>query len=101
MAWCAPTSSAALKGEPITAWHGDQSRCFGHVFDAVEASPACSTRLMPSAKSSTSATMRLIYGLAEKIKQKTGSKSQIVKSPIRKSMASASWSCGACRMCAS
>ncbi|MEO8723540.1 MAG: GDP-mannose 4,6-dehydratase [Sphingobium sp.] len=78
--------SQALKGAPITVHGtGDQSRCFGHVYDAVESL----TRLL-NAPNAIGHVFNVgndeevsIYGLAEKIKQKTGSKSGIVKKPYK------------------
>ena len=76
--------SQALKGNPITVYGtGDQSRCFGHVFDAVEAI----TRLL-NAPNAIGEVFNIgndeeitIDGLAKRIKERTGSSSEIVKKP--------------------
>lgn len=76
--------SQALKGDPITVHGtGDQSRCFGHVHDAVESL----TRLL-NAPNAIGEVFNVgndeevtIQGLAERIRQRTGSKSKIVKKP--------------------
>ena len=78
--------SQALKGEPITVHGtGDQSRCFGHVYDAVEAL----TRLL-NAPNAIGEVFNVgndeeisIEGLAERIRERTGSKSTIVKKPYK------------------
>lgn len=78
--------SQALKGEPITVHGtGDQSRCFGHVFDAVEAL----TRLL-NAPNAIGEVFNVgndeeisIHGLAERIRERTGSRSEIVKKPYK------------------
>ena len=74
----------AMKGDPITVHGtGDQSRCFGHVHDAVESL----TRLL-NAPNAIGEVFNVgndeevtIQGLAERIRQRTGSKSKIVKKP--------------------
>ncbi len=76
--------SQALKGDPITVHGtGDQSRCFGHVFDAVEAL----TRLL-NAPNAIGHVFNVgndeeitIHGLAERIRDMAGSSSEIVKKP--------------------
>jgi len=76
--------SQALRGDPITVHgSGDQSRCFAHVFDVVEAL----TRLLntPDAIGEVfnigNDEEITIEGLAERIKQRAGSRSEIVKKP--------------------
>ena len=76
--------SQALRGDPITVHgSGDQSRCFAHVFDVVEAL----TRLLntPDAIGEVfnigNDEEVTIHGLAERIKQRTGSSSEIIKKP--------------------
>ncbi len=74
----------ALKGEPITVYgDGKQSRCFGHVFDAVESI----VRLM-DARSAVGQVFNVgndqeitIQGLAELVKETIGSDSPIHKVP--------------------
>lgn len=76
--------SQALRGDPITVHGtGDQSRCFGHVYDAVESL----TRLL-NAPNAIGEIFNVgndeevtIYGLAERIRERTGSSSEIVKKP--------------------
>ncbi|MEO6444092.1 MAG: GDP-mannose 4,6-dehydratase [Gemmatimonadaceae bacterium] len=86
-----PTFAAqALRGEPITVYgSGTQSRCFGHVNDAVEAL----LRLMGidaaigevfNVGSTQEVTMR---GLAEQVRDAAGSKSEIVLVPYSEAYA--------------
>lgn len=70
----------ALQGNPLTVYGtGDQSRCFGHVYDAVEAL----FRLLGEPKAigqifNVGNDQEVtIHGLAERIKEKTGSESPI------------------------
>lgn len=83
-------AAQALKNEDITVYGtGDQSRCFGHVHDAVEAI----TRLLQTDKAygevfNVGATTEVsIYQLAEKIRDAAGSTSQIVKIPYEQAYA--------------
>jgi UDP-glucose 4-epimerase len=76
--------SQALRGDPITVHgSGDQSRCFAHVFDVVEAL----TRLLNSPDAIGEVfnvgndEEVTIQELAERIKQRAGSRSKIVKKP--------------------
>ena len=76
--------SQALRGDPITVHgSGDQSRCFAHVFDVVEAL----TRLLntPDAIGEVfnigNDEEVTIEGLAERIRQRAGSNSEIIKKP--------------------
>jgi UDP-glucose 4-epimerase len=76
--------SQALRGDPITVHGtGDQSRCFAHVFDVVEAL----TRLLNSPDAIGEVfnvgndEEVTIQELAERIKQRAGSRSKIVKKP--------------------
>ena len=74
----------ALRGEPITVYgSGEQSRCFGHVRDAVEAI----VRLLNNPKA-VGEVFNIgndeeitISGLAEKVKRATGGRSEIKKFP--------------------
>jgi UDP-glucose 4-epimerase len=74
----------ALRGDPITVHGtGEQSRCFAHVFDVVEAL----NRLL-NAPDAIGEVFNIgndeevtIHGLAERIKQRSGSRSKIVKKP--------------------
>ena len=76
--------SQALSGDPITVHgSGDQSRCFAHVADVVEAL----TRLLNS-PDAIGEVFNIgndeevtIQGLAERIKERAGSRSKIVKKP--------------------
>lgn len=76
--------SQALRGDPITVFGpGDQSRCFAHVFDVVESL----TRLLNS-PDAIGEVFNIgndeevtIHGLAERIKQRAGSRSEIIKKP--------------------
>jgi UDP-glucose 4-epimerase len=76
--------SQALREEPITVHGtGDQSRCFAHVFDVVEAL----TRLLNS-PDAIGQVFNIgndeevtIQQLAERIKQRAGSRSKFVKKP--------------------
>ncbi|MBL8979996.1 MAG: GDP-mannose 4,6-dehydratase [Gemmatimonadetes bacterium] len=72
--------SQALAGEPITVFGtGTQSRCFGHVFDAVEAilrliaAPAAVGQVV-NVGNDEEVT---ILGLAERVREATGSTSEI------------------------
>lgn len=72
--------SQALAGEPITVFGtGTQSRCFGHVFDAVEAilrliaAPAAVGQVV-NVGNDEEVT---ILGLAERVREATGSNSEI------------------------
>lgn len=76
--------SQALRGDPITVHGtGDQSRCFAHVFDVVESL----TRLLNSPDAIGEVfnvgndEEVTILQLAERIKQRAGSRSKIVKKP--------------------
>ena len=78
--------SQALRGDPITVHGtGDQSRCFAHVFDVVEAL----TRLLntPDAIGQVfnigNDEEITIEALGERIKQRAGSRSKIIKKPYR------------------
>ena len=76
--------SQALRGDPITVFGpGDQSRCFAHVFDVVESL----TRLLNS-PDAIGEVFNIgndeevtIHGLAERIKERAGSRSEIIKKP--------------------
>jgi UDP-glucose 4-epimerase len=78
--------SQALKGEPITVYGtGEQSRCFGHVYDAVESL----VRLL-NAPRAVGEVFNIgndqeitIMQLAEKVKAMTGSKSPIHVLPYK------------------
>lgn len=76
----------ALRGDPITVYGtGDQSRCFGHVADVVESL----VRLLNSPNAvgevfNVGNDVEItIEGLAQLIKEKTGSASEIVKLPYK------------------
>lgn len=80
----------ALRGEPITVYgSGDQSRCFGHVRDAVEGmlrlieTPAAINEVFNIG--STEETT--IHGLAEKVRDAAGSTSEIVMVPYSEAYA--------------
>lgn len=80
----------ALRGEPITVYgSGDQSRCFGHVRDAVEGmlrlieSPAAINEVFNIG--STEETT--ILQLAEHVRDAAGSRSPIVKVPYSEAYA--------------
>ena len=74
----------ALRGEPITVYgSGDQSRCFGHVRDAIEGmlrlieTPAAINEMF-NIGSTEETTIR---GLAERVRETAGSSSEIVTVP--------------------
>ena len=74
----------ALRGEPITVYgSGDQSRCFGHVRDAIEGmlrlieTPAAINEVF-NIGSTEETTIR---GLAERVRETAGSSSEIVTVP--------------------
>ncbi len=76
----------ALRGDPITVYGtGDQSRCFGHVADVVESL----VRLLNSPNAvgevfNVGNDVEItIEGLAQLIKEKTGSASEITKLPYK------------------
>lgn len=76
----------ALRGDPITVYgSGEQSRCFGHVSDVVESL----VRLLNSPNAvgevfNVGNDVEItIEGLAERIKERTGSASEIVKLPYK------------------
>ena len=75
----------ALLGHPLTVFgDGTQSRCFTYVSDVVGALVGLPTTKAPSARSSTSATTTeeiTILDLARRVKERTGSKSEIVLVP--------------------
>src|SRR5215831_2551347 len=80
----------ALRGEPITVFGtGEQSRCFGHVHDAVEAiirligTPAAVGQVF-NIGSDHEVT---IYRLAEMVRDAAGSSSPIVRLPYEKAYA--------------
>lgn len=80
----------ALRGEPITVYgSGDQSRCFGHVRDAVEgvlrliATPAAINEVF-NVGSTEETTIR---SLAEKVRDAAGSDSPIVMVPYAEAYA--------------
>jgi UDP-glucose 4-epimerase len=80
----------ALRGEPITVYgSGDQSRCFGHVRDAVEGmlrlieTPAALNEVF-NVGSTEETTIR---GLAEQVRDVAGSSSPIVTVPYSEAYA--------------
>jgi UDP-glucose 4-epimerase len=80
----------ALRGEPITVYGtGDQSRCFGHVYDAVEAllrlieAPAALNEVF-NIGSTEETTIR---NLAELVRQEAQSTSEIVTVPYSEAYA--------------
>jgi nucleoside-diphosphate-sugar epimerase len=83
-------AAQALRGEPITVYgKGDQSRCFGHVRDAIEAV----TRLLSSPAAigevfniGTDREVTILR-LAEMVKAAAGSHSEIVLVPYEKAYA--------------
>ncbi len=77
-------ASQALAGEPITVFgNGKQARCFGHVQDAVEsilrllATPAAVGQVFNIGNDEEVT----IYGLAERVRDAAGSRSEIVLVP--------------------
>ncbi|NNE42698.1 MAG: NAD-dependent epimerase/dehydratase family protein [Gemmatimonadetes bacterium] len=77
----------AVRGEPITVYGtGDQSRCFGHVQDAVEAVVRLVAKPEAFGNVYNVGTDQevTINQLAEKVKETAGSNSEIVRIPYEK-----------------
>ena len=83
-------AAQALRDEPITVYgSGDQSRCFGHVRDAVEAllrlveNPAALGQVF-----NVGSTQEIsIHSLAERVRDAAGSRSEIVRIPYSEAYA--------------
>ncbi|MEO6120481.1 MAG: GDP-mannose 4,6-dehydratase [Terriglobales bacterium] len=76
----------ALAGEPVTVYGtGDQSRCFGHVYDVIEGVIACVTQPATHGEVFNLGNPEeiSINELAKRVIMMTGSSSQIVHIPYR------------------